>query len=189
MNGSQAQVTHAPLEDTLLKETAGRLIGEAGGSIAVIALAIAGLAGIWVNNLAAIATIVLGAAVLLESGAFSPTTIERGEWASGTFMAGLAGIILGILALLGKAPGTLLSVAVLGFGAGFLFSPLAEWSFGSRALAAVAAVVLGILAVVGLDQIMLVLVALLTLGSVGLITGAMSCARLAIVHRNGLRST
>ncbi|HET7624057.1 MAG TPA: hypothetical protein VFM25_02240, partial [Verrucomicrobiae bacterium] len=71
MNASEAQVVHAPAEEPMLKRAAGGLVGEAIGSIAVIALAIVGLVGILSTTMAAIATIVLGVSILLESGMFA----------------------------------------------------------------------------------------------------------------------
>lgn len=174
MNASEARTVHASAADPMVKRMAGGLVGETIGAVAVIALAIAGLAGAWAANLAAIATIVLGAAILLSGGVFSGTemSIQRGEWATTEFVGGLTGVILGILALLGIAAPVLLSAAVIVFGATVLFGHLlTEREFGSRGLVGIGAVVLGILAVVGLSQSTLVLVALLSLGAMELFSG------------------
>lgn len=174
MNASEAQTVHASAADPMVKRMAGGLVGETIGAVAVIALAIAGLAGAWAANLAAIATIVLGAAILLRGGVFSGVEMatQGGEWATTEFVGGLTGVILGILALLSIAPPILLSAAVIVFGATVLFGHLlAEGEFGSRTLVGLGAVVLGILAVVGLSQLTLVLVALLSLGAMELFTG------------------
>jgi hypothetical protein len=87
---------------------------------------------------------------------------SRATAPSTEFFGGFAGLILGILALVGITSGTLLSVAAIVFGACVLFSRLGEGAFGSRMLVGIGAVVLSILAVVGLSQITLVLVALLS---------------------------
>lgn len=183
MNASEAQVVHGSADNAVLKRMAGELMGEAAGSVAVIALAIAALAGVQPYLLAGIATIVLGAAVLIEGGVLDGReVIERGELASTEFLGGFAGIILGILALLGIASMTLLSVAVIVFGAGLLFSRLVGGDYGGRSLVGIAALVLGILSVVGLSQPVLVPVALLALGTMELIGGLENGARMAAAH-------
>lgn len=184
MNGTEAQAVHASVEDTAVKRMEGGLLGEAIGSIAVIALAIIGLAGVWSINIAAIATIILAAAILIEGGVFAGTEmlVRRGELANTELLAGVAGVVLGILALLGVASGTLVSVAVLVFGGCMLFSRLAEGAYGSRMLVGIAAVVLGILAVVGVSQAPLVLVALLCLGAMELFAGVENATRLSALR-------
>jgi len=180
MNATEAQAIHTTADDAVMKRMEGGLLGEAIGSIAVIALAIVGLAGVWSTNLAAIATIILAAAILIEGGVLTGTEmlVRRGELANTDLLAGLAGVVLGILALLGVASGTLISVAVIVFGGCALFSRLAEGSFGSRMLVGIAAVVMGILAVVGVSQTPLVLVALLCLGAMELFAGAENATQL-----------
>ncbi len=162
---------------------------EAVGALATIALAIVGLAGVFSNTMAAIATIVIGASVLSEAGAFGATMFTRvGASAvttteasnngglSADLLGGIAGIVLGILALLGVAQVTLLAVAVLIFGATFLLSSLAfantNFNSGGQLLVGLAGIVLGILAVIGLDQMTLVLVGLLSLGVAALFSGS-----------------
>ena len=142
------------------------------GAIAAIALAIVGLVGIFPPTMAAIAAIVVGAAVLVEGGAFSlkSVSITRLEtsWFEGAraadFQGGLAVVVLGVLALLGVASQTLLPIAVLTLGATSLF--------GGRVLIGLAAVVLGILSVVGIVPLTLVLVGLLISGAGLLFTGS-----------------
>lgn len=186
MNGSQAQVVRAPADNTMLKRMSGELMGEVIGALAVIALTIAGLAGAGAAVLASIATIVLGAALLLEGGVFAGTlSIERGEWTSTGFLGGATGIVLGILALLGVVPGTLVAAATIVFGAALLFGHLTEGYFGGRVLVGIGAIVLGILAVVGLSQLTLVLIALLSLGVMELMAGLESGAKTASLHAKG----
>ena len=173
---------------------------EALGAIAAMVLAIVGLSHVLPAMVAAVATIIIGAGLLLEGGGagaqyrqvLSQGAAEPGGMTA-DFLGGLAGIVLGILALFGIAAGTLLSVAVIIFGASVLLSGAAgshlNWLFGVEAgapessthrpgslgggqvLVGLAAVVLGILAVIGIAQMVLVLVGLLALGAGGLFGG------------------
>jgi len=200
-----------PARETGLKWVAGGSMVEAIGAMATIALAIVGLAGVLSTTLAAIATIVIGAAILVEGGAFTAgaaTTrhearaFEAGGSAGAGFLGGIAGMVLGILALLGVAPLTLLAVAVLVYGATFLAGGMGERgaSFGAlgtgadaaagsadagHVMVGIAAIVLGILAVVGVSQLTLVLVGLLCLGAAALFSGSALGARsMAAVSRS-----
>ncbi len=168
MNGGHAEVIHTHTRTESSVGTGGSVL-EASGGIATIALSIVGLAGIFRPTMAAIATIVLGASILSESGVnlagfgrnwALPTGEEAGQKAIGA----AAGIVLGILALIGLAPTTLLAVAVIVYGGTFFVS--------RQVLAGIAGVVLGILAVVGLDPWTLVLVGLLSLGAWTLLGGS-----------------
>lgn len=180
---SEAQSVHASVETTVVKRMTEGLLGRAIGAVALIVLAIAGLAGAWSTPIAAIATIVFGATFLVEGGYFSRTQ-GRGELAGTEFLGGLTGVILGVLALLGIAPPTLLAAAVIVFGAALLFGHLADGAFGSYSLVAIGAIVLGVLAVVGLSAITLVLVALLALGAMELFTGLETGLQMAASHKN-----
>jgi hypothetical protein len=105
--------------------------------LGAITLAILGLAGVLPFVFAAIATIVVGAALLLEgiaiAGAFAEEVRHSQAFAtkdesmvgggvSAQTLGGAAGITLGILALVGIAPWTLLSVSVIVFGGTLLLS-------------------------------------------------------------------
>ncbi|HXT10129.1 MAG TPA: hypothetical protein VN873_01095 [Candidatus Angelobacter sp.] len=185
MNASETQVVHAPSEVAWKRMESG-LIGETVGSVAVIALAIVGLAGVWPTVIAAVATIVLAAAIIIEGGLFAGTEMpfRLGEWTSTKPVAGLAALILGILALLGTAPATLLCVAAIVFGAALLFGRLTEGEIGGgQALVGIAAVVLGILGVVGLTQMTLVLVALLSLGVMELLVSLENGSKIVAEHK------
>lgn len=185
MNTTQTQVLETPHERlTAFKWVAGGSLMEAVGAIATIALSIVGLAGIFSPTMAAIATIVIGASLLIEGGAFGAaqftsragTEFETTD-TSAAFLGGMAGIVLGILALLGVASMTLLAVAAIALGAslllsGFGQSTLFPSSAGGHTLVGLAAAVLGILAVVGLSSQVLVLVALLVLGTGALFSGS-----------------
>jgi hypothetical protein len=134
-----------------------------------MALAIVGLAGVFQSTMAAIAAIILGASILNESGIHLAGfrryfALPMEEEAGTKILGGIAGIVLGILALLGVAPLSLLSVAIIVFGGAFFL--------GGNPLAGVAGIVLGILAVVGVDPWTLILVGLLTLGSWALLSGS-----------------
>jgi hypothetical protein len=187
MNGTQAHIgTHESVTEARSSLVMGGSLLEGFGSIATIALAIVGLAGVFSPTMAAIAAIVLGAATMVEGGAFgvkaaqlSASTGETRyfEGAFGAdFQGGLATVVLGILALLGVAPLTLLSVAVIALGATFLFS--------NRIMIGLGAAVLGILAVVGLSTLTLILVAFLVLGAGLLFTGSKNAAFMAAARSN-----
>lgn len=183
-------IEHAPAHETAFKWAAGGSMMEAIGAIATMALAIVGLAGVLVPTMSAIATIVVGAAFLLEGGSFGAaqfssraTEFESASSSVGaTFLGGVAGIVLGILALLGISAQTLLSVALIVYGATFLLSGMAQaGSFattaGGNTLVGLGAAVLGILAVVGLSPTVLVLVGLLALGAGALFSGSAHSVR------------
>ncbi len=112
------------------------------GGAATIVLAIIGLAGTSSDVLLSIATIVFGAALLIQSGTilselshtmFPAGVIEpSGEFSaagvSTVFLVGVAGIVLGILALIGLYPLILTSIAIIAFGAALLFGSNSIWS-------------------------------------------------------------
>jgi len=206
MNTTEAQTLHGTLSASLSSEATGRSVAEAIGGIAAVILAVIGLAGILSNLLAAIATIVIGAGVLVEGWAIgascrqlSATSVAREHTAgfggalTAEFLGGIAGIVLGILALFRMFPDTLLAVALLVFGATLLLGSLAAsqlywrssalaqsgteaWAaatfpvaFSGQLLVGLGAVVLGILAVLGLAPMTLILVGLLSLAAVMLL--------------------
>lgn len=193
MNATEVQAGYRPAQEATLRTIEGGAIMESIGAVATIALAIVGLAGVLSPTMAAIATIVLGAAIWIEGGAFAASQSEAASpggglaralgWSEGLaaeFLGGLAGIVLGILALLGFAPLTLLSVAALVFGATFLLSGVATLGSSNQALMGLSALVLGLLAVVGIDPLVLVLAALACLGASALLHGAATSARMAM---------
>ena len=157
-------------------------------AIAVIALSIVGLAGTSPLMMAAIATIIAGAAILLEGGVLEKAAMKAsdsefasaGAGFSASFIGAVAGIILGVLALMNVATLTLLSVAVLVFGVTFLLSgsSLSERSSFAAAtdgflLFGLSVSILGLLAVIGISPAPLVLVGLLLLGCASLIGGSL----------------
>jgi hypothetical protein len=186
---------------------------EALGGAAVVVLAILGLMRIDASLLAAIATVVLGAAFLVEGGALAArlmrvarreTTTAHGPVGGDVAMesmCGAAGIVLGILAIVGIYPMVLVPAAVIVFGAGMLSASGTAWrldahytptstpvrphwfeeSFdfgGSQVLIGFAGIVLGILALAGYVPLVLSLVALLALGFGILVGGSWMASRL-----------
>ncbi len=120
------------------RELGGGLSGELIGGAAGVVLGILALLEVGPPTLMPIAIIVLGATLLIGSSATArlrflssstmsdrarAVTREAIEMASGTeVLIGLSAIILGILALLGFMPGTLVLVALLALGVSVLFS-------------------------------------------------------------------
>ena len=174
----------------------------AGG--AALVLAILGLAGIYPMILASIAVIAAGAAFLFEGAAVAArhrrlaleagggeAEIETGM--SAEIIGGLAGIALGILALIGIETVPLLVISAIVFGGTLLFGSPAVYrssqaepgnrmtdmilrqttaaSAGAQALVGIGAITLGILALVGIVSQALVLVAVLSIGGAALLSG------------------
>ena len=187
------------------------------GGIATAVLAIIGLAGWRPELLAGVATIVFGAALLIQGGTllseysqvFTPAGAMQtaadafsGDGLAVMFPVGIAGMVLGILALLGVASFALTSISVIAFGAAlmlsaqsvrrlylmqaelrrasvgrssvreFLAGEMASGSAGIQFLTGLAAVVLGIIAVAGAHNEMLTLVSLLIVGLTNIISGS-----------------
>jgi hypothetical protein len=183
-------------------ETSG-IFAEAVGGIATIVLTIIALSGTSAEFLLAVATIVFGAALLIEGTSITTDYVGVSPSANlqantgglaAIFLAGITGIILGVLGLLGINAIALISVAVIVYGSALLLSSSTMLSLrslkadsgeevmasgaisgtvGAQALAAIAAIVLGILAVAGAaaQTQTLTLVALLVLGAAILTTG------------------
>jgi hypothetical protein len=146
--------------------------------------------------------------LLAEAGAGETVAVSEVSRAITTeFLAGVAGVVLGILALVGVVPLTLMSVAVITYGAmlmvtsggalGFDWPALGEnetvrrlmrslrgMAADAQLLAGLAGVVLGILGLIGLKAITLVLVALLAMGAAALLR---SPALGGLFLRNGFR--
>jgi hypothetical protein len=191
-------------------------MGDAIGGIATAVLAIVALTGFARETMAPIATIVFGAALLIQGGAIlseyahvifpagsSPTLSGKfsGSGLSALFLVGAAGMVLGLLGLLGVAPAELTAVAIIAFGGALVLSSnsvnqlyglraavtksagahsarellaaeIASSSSGIQMLAGLATIVLGILAVAGFNSPVLTLVALLLLGVTAIVTGS-----------------
>ncbi len=137
-------------------------------AVAGIVLAIIGLAGAS-RFFDAIADIVVGAAFLFEVWTLMARgQHERGLWAER--VAGWAGVVLGILALLHLAPTVLAPIAVIVFVAGLIFG-MGLLSRAARVVVGVCAVVLGILALIQLDPRTLTLIGLIAVAGILLLTG------------------
>jgi hypothetical protein len=117
---------------------AGTSTVEAIAGIGAVVLAIMGLADILPGLMAPIATIAVGVALWIEGGAFSARQARYAREQSGEaevpavgtsaeLLAGAAGTILGILALVRVAPFTLMAVALTLYGTGLLLGA-AAWS-------------------------------------------------------------
>jgi hypothetical protein len=192
------------------------LLTEGAAGIAVIVLAIIGLAKIQPDILAAIATIVIGVGLLVQGfntaaeysrvvtqsptagqAAASVQRMDIGGDVMVSFAAGITGIVLGILGLLGIHTQYLIAAAVIVFGAAMLLvgalslgrSPAAFASqtatqtlahpagsagaSGIEIIVGVAAIILGILAIMMTATAgVLTLVALLALGAAMLVVSA-----------------
>jgi len=188
------------------------------GGIATAVVAIVGLNRFAPDLMASIGIIVFGAALLIQGGTLLseyahwlnvspiPQTANAETLAdgglSGLFLFGVAGVVLGILSLLGIVPAELTPIAIIAFGTALLLSSSAVrrlyqlqvqvghasgtrshsemlaggMSSGSAAvqtLAGLTAVVLGILAVSGGPHAaVLTLTALLIVGVLELLTGS-----------------
>ncbi|HTV94871.1 MAG TPA: hypothetical protein VME42_02690 [Steroidobacteraceae bacterium] len=104
------------------------------GGIAAAVIAVVGLTGFDPLLMTGIATIVFGAALLIEGGALlseyaylgSAAGVVASETAAAEggilpmFLFGVGGIVLGVLAVLGIAPEPLTAIAVIAFGSALL---------------------------------------------------------------------
>jgi hypothetical protein len=180
------------------------------GGIATVVLAIVALAGVNPGILVPVAVIVFGAALLVQGGtilsehahilfpATGAGSMEqfKGGNLSAVFMVGIAGIVLGVLALLGVAAATLTAVSIIAFGAALVLTAhsvrelhmlrrpvgasgseivageMASDSASVQLLAGLTAVVLGILAVAGVNPPVLMLSALIVLGAALVLSGS-----------------
>ncbi|WP_437785597.1 hypothetical protein [Sorangium sp. So ce1097] len=199
----------------------GGSLAEVACGAATVVLAILALTGTLPGYLVPIATIVLGVALLAHGGAVAARLRAlsaagaagwdmRPELGGGTgaeLIGGAAGVVLGILALVGMAPTVLLPVAVILFGGALLLGGGVTADLGAlnasgpherlgdvsrqasvaasglQTLVGAGAVVLGILALVGIDTVVLTLVGLLALGSALVLSGTTVSGRMAAILR------
>lgn len=198
------------------------------GGVATVVLAIIGLSGVYPNVLLGIATIVFGAALLIQGGTllseFARLSFPAGMVTSShdqlggigslssVFLVGAGGIILGVLALIGIHPVVLTAAAIIAFGAALVMSSntvmslhqmkastfrvsgmqtgseilagdVVSGSAGIQVIAGVAAIVLGILAEVGHMPADLSLIALIELGATLILSGtSLSLIVLSFMH-------
>ncbi len=181
---------------------------EALAAAATVVLAILGLVAIYPAFMIPIAILTTATAMLFKGGGIASRfnqlvretgggTASKAELEGGMsaeLLAGAAGIVLGVLALIGLVPATLSAVAIIVFGGALLLGGgetfrvshlgrypedvaeyaarlSAESAAGGESLVGIAAVVLGVLAIVGIQPAMLVLVGLLCLGGAMLMSG------------------
>jgi hypothetical protein len=200
------------------------------GGIATIVLAIIGLSGVKSEVLVSISTIVFGVALLIQGGALlsefsqiettQDTDVGKGGGGlSVLFLVGIAGIVLGVLALLGLRAPVLTAAAVIAFGTALVISSSAVWqlltspliaarlpahapmvrfiasevaagSVGLQAMAGLAVIVLGVLAVCGIYTVPLTLTALLVSGASIVMTGsALSGTMVGFMRSTGMTAT
>jgi hypothetical protein len=169
--------------------------------------------------LAAIAAIAVGAATLLGGGTLAMrfsrkvaeiTDQETGELVGGGLafesLCGVAGVVLGILALLDIAPFTLLGIASIVLGIGLVLAGGAtgrlnqvlghrpdvkgrvavesvEAASGAETAIGLGSIVLGILTLAGISPLALILVSMLALGVAVLMSG--STVALRVLHLFG----
>lgn len=137
--------------------------------------------------------------------------LELGGGMSVEVLTGAAGIILGILALLGLDPNTLVAIAIIAFGCGVVMGSgvisrlnslkmelagsagtshhkvaheIVSAAMGTQILAGLAAVILGILSLIGFAPITLNFVAILVLGAASLLSGSAITGRMLGMIRN-----
>lgn len=191
----------------------GNTVAEALVGLGALAMAIIGLAHIYPWLLASVATIALGAAFVFEAGdvgrrfsflAKEEQTMRPETWSAwggmtAGFLAGCAGIALGVLAILKIVPHTLVPVAIIVYGTALVMdsgtqsslSDLENEHFGVRGmsqeiaresatslsgiqmLVGLGAITLGILAIIKIAPETLCLVALLAIGAAVLLAGSL----------------
>jgi len=220
---SMTNVEHADFtvqeREATMSIVAGGSFAEAIGGIGAVVLAILGLVGVMPEDMAAIATLAVGVALLLQgiavatrfSNLFSQTgksladAAELGGGMRAEFLGGAAGGILGVLAILNIAPTTLMSIAIIVFGASLLLSSITTYRVdslssklgqttlsagqtlaalavsGIQVLAGIAGIALGIIALVGVSTMILILVGLLCVGGSVLISGTALSGTVATV--------
>ena len=194
-------------DNTVVEAEAGSVAEAVGGAAAVV-LAILGLLGLLPLTFNAIAAIALGVALLLGGAALArrysrlvpAAAASRGrQEIAGALglqaIAGVAAIVLGILALLRIDPLMLLGVTAIVLGAALVagggmarLARSARWlrgegdsvyaASGWEALVGIGAVVLGILALTGHAPLTLTLVAMLSVGAAVLVGGTVLASRL-----------
>ena len=132
MSSSYTQSSSAPAEAAAYGGLA-----DAIGGIATVVLAILALAGVHPEIILPIAVIVFGAALLIQGGTMlseyagiifpaGATGASSEQFGVGSlsslFLVGVAGIVLGILALLGISPEILTAIAVIAFGSALMLT-------------------------------------------------------------------
>lgn len=200
------QLTHrADWDERSLEFVSGGSLVRSVLGVAAVVLAILGLVGLITDTLAAIATIVVGAALIVEGGTitshYSDLLEQAGEGRvdgnklgggiSAEFAGGVAGVVLGILALINinelpmMASAAIVLGSVLLIGSGMMARInsiiISAWGVrdvtsrltrqavlataGQQMLIGVAGIALGILALIGINAMTLILIAMLAFGA------------------------
>lgn len=186
------------------------LLSEGAAGIAAIVLSVIALAGISPAVLASITTIVIGVGLMVQAfnsaagssrglaagaAAAAPMTDVGGETMV-DFFTGIAGVILGVLALVGINTPHLIPAALIVFGGGLLLSGAIEMrpkyapivtpggqtqliptqgaaaTGGMEVMVGIAAIVLGILSLIFMTSWVLVLVGFIAVGAALLMVSA-----------------
>jgi hypothetical protein len=211
-------------KEASLQFVAGGSLVEAIGGLGAVVLGILGLAGVNPQLMAAVSALAIGAALLAEGGslasrysALAPDfagaagSQEVGTGLTAELVGGVAGVALGILAILGVDPMILLSASVIVFGAALLIGSSAtarvndlrlsaatgmserareiareavSAATGAEVLVGLASITLGVLALVTGLSLSLVLVAMLAVGSAVLLAGSAVGTRIMSVVRH-----
>lgn len=214
---AQVKSTEEYRERTTAEIVAGESLGEALAAAGALVLAIIGLAGLYPVQLVAIATIAVSAALVIEGGGVAARfrsilaetaggklqASELGGGLSTEILGGAAGVVLGILALLGVAPYTLLGAAAIVLGGAVMLGSITDVKLNAitvhgaqlsdtaravarnavsaaataQALVGAGAIVLGILALLNNHPVVLTLTAMLALGSALLLASSAIGAR------------
>lgn len=185
---------------------------------AVVVLSILGLVNVFPHIMMTVAVIAASASILFRGAAITAELhkilakvgkgrihhAEIGGGMTADVLAGVAGIALGVLALLGVKPLLLCSVALIVLGTGLamgcgvlsrlnsikiaaseeehfvqrLAEEASSAAIGAILLVGLAAVVLGILSLIGIVKVELILIGLLAIGGVTLLAGSAFGAKL-----------
>ena len=212
-----------PVENSVRKTVLGGSIAEGFLSGVALVLTLIGLSGIYAAYMLPIATIAIGAAFLVEGVAISSRfsrllaetsrdRLERAEFSAGLtseFLGGAAGVVLGVLSLLGVYTMVLIPVALIVFGVTLLlnsgltarlnaleseasdesrrFKKIAHEamtaSAGSELMLGIGGVALGIIAISGILVATLSLVGMLIISVSAFATGAAATTRMLSVSR------
>jgi hypothetical protein len=202
------------------KTASGTSTAEGIFGIGAIVLSILGIMNIFPGLLLAAATIAIGVALLFEGGAIAArystlkaaSGVERKSWVRSTgstvqFIAGVAGIAMSILSLLGFAPSYLLPISAIVYGGALVlegvfssqlstlevtttaeqplsYTGVRQFSAGTSGiimLVGLAAIALGVFALVGISPLLLSLIAMLTLGAGVMTAGFLMAGRMGSV--------
>lgn len=190
-------MTEAHWDGSALHTPLGSAVAEAVAGAAGLVLAVLGLAAVFPETLAGVATIAIGVALLAQGVAIagcctrmvSPSETNAvgaaalGGGTSAEFLAGGAGVVLGLLSLIGVEPVTLTAAAVITFGGALVLGSagrlgaarpeegaiasreVMQAASGAQVLVGLGAVALGIIALVGIAPETLALAALLSVGA------------------------